>query len=206
MEQILDSCDYNKDYLSIRLIKAVYNDNLDEVRALVDDFWIDVNTWDDDGYTTIWYATQNRNIKMILLLLEFGADPTISSSDGLKPLDVAIQNNDIKLINFLHHVERLWHSISTKPKYFEDSDNSFSELCLPTFENKIESGHKIKNHHKTRSRSSASSKAIRSRCSKRETETFIEPFMIRKKQRSKSLKKKERKFANPKYDMILVHG
>ena len=197
MDQIFSRCYCNKDDLSARLIGAVYNDNLDEVRTLVDDYWIDANTWDDDGYTTIWYATQNRNIKMIILLLNFGADPTISSSDGLKPLDVAIQANDQKLIEFLHHVERVWHSISTKPQY---SDSSFSEFCLPNFAKKIESDPKIQKHHKTRARSSASSKAFRSRCSKYGTHAYIEPLEKRKIQKRKSAKKKERKLAY--YNMI----
>jgi hypothetical protein len=202
MDEILSSCNTNQSNLPTLLLNAVYNDQYDKAYMLVDDFWVDANTWDNDGYTAIWYAAYNGNIKMIILLLEFGGDPTISSFDGLKPLDVAIQTNNREMTTFLHHVERVWHSILAKPKYFEDSEyseSSYSQLCLPDFEKKVESYPQKENYHKTRSRSSASNKAIRSRDSKERNGKCIDPYMIRKKQRIKSLKKKERKSANFKY-------
>ncbi len=60
-----------------------------------DDF--DINCLsEEDGYAPLHYAAENFDRKMGRLLIRFGADVNVVSSNGLTPLHISVEWNDIK--------------------------------------------------------------------------------------------------------------
>lgn len=52
----------------------------------------DINAQDDNGWTALHFAAQDRNIEMIKLLLKHGADPNLIDIYGNGPLWTATMN------------------------------------------------------------------------------------------------------------------
>ncbi|MEI0603851.1 ankyrin repeat domain-containing protein [Brachyspira alvinipulli] len=67
---------------------AVVYDNLKNIKYLVDKLEININAQDDDGWTALYYAAINDKKDAYKLLIELGADESITNNEGLKPADV----------------------------------------------------------------------------------------------------------------------
>ncbi len=74
------------------LIKAVINDNIALVRAIVSDKTTNINTEDNKGRTPLFWAVYDNNCKMVELLLSEGANPNICTYEGIMPLRSAMDN------------------------------------------------------------------------------------------------------------------
>jgi ankyrin repeat protein len=61
----------------------------------------DIDTPTLGGCTPLWIATYNKDTEMMSYLLRNGADPTVKSSNGDSPIDIANKYKDKELINLL---------------------------------------------------------------------------------------------------------
>lgn len=78
------------------------------------------------GETPLHYAVRKENIKLVRILMENGADPTIKATDGKTPIDVASENNvNSEVLDCLQCIfATLLHSLSF---------DLFDPLLFPTF-------------------------------------------------------------------------
>lgn len=84
-----------------RLLKAVQQGRLDDIRRLIEYACVDVNVKDHRGWTPLFYAIQSGNEPLVKLLIEEGADVNAASDDsGATPLHLAIREGtpDIALL------------------------------------------------------------------------------------------------------------
>lgn len=51
-----------------------------------------INHRNDDDKTALWYASGMGRGEVVMVLLEAGADPTLTSDRGKTPMDIARQN------------------------------------------------------------------------------------------------------------------
>lgn len=62
---------------------------------------VDINSRDEDGNTPLYWATTMGNEDMVRLLLEHGADPLLSNSNGVNAIDQAKGWNRVKILFLL---------------------------------------------------------------------------------------------------------
>jgi len=78
------------DPLVVSLSSAVSKNNVDEVKEILAK-GVDVNGFNEHGCTALWIAAIKRNIFLVQLLLEAGADPNLGDDDrNQPPLSIAI--------------------------------------------------------------------------------------------------------------------
>lgn len=53
------------------------------------------------GETCLHYAVRMGNLKLVRILMENGADPTVQGDDGFTPIDVAEEYNQIEMLDLL---------------------------------------------------------------------------------------------------------
>jgi len=86
-----------------------------------------VNTQDPQGNTLLHHAVQVKNLPLIKYLLARGASPAVANNNGLLPLDYALRQSDVKIVDcFLLHAS----GIST-----EDETHVLARLAEPLHEN-----------------------------------------------------------------------
>jgi ankyrin repeat protein len=74
--------------------------SLAEVKlALIDG--VDVNAKDEKGMTTLHYAVQHANIRVVNLLLKAGADTEIKSAQGQTPIELAASLKENALVRLM---------------------------------------------------------------------------------------------------------
>jgi ankyrin repeat protein len=74
------------------LHNAVFQNNLEVIRLLLD-YGFDINsTVPSNGYTPLHYCVWANNIPALKLLLAYRADKTIKARDGLTPLEKAVKD------------------------------------------------------------------------------------------------------------------
>ena len=84
-------------------ITPLHNAHFDKIKLLVK-HGASITLADHQGYTALHYITDQdkpENFKIIQYLLEQGADIDAKSNDGKTALDVAHENHDDQMINFL---------------------------------------------------------------------------------------------------------
>jgi ankyrin repeat protein len=84
------------------LMRAVDNMHFEAARILVNEGGADVAFTDESGNGALHYATANRQLETIELLLSHGANPLQKNRDGITPKDIA--NNDSALLQLLDSV------------------------------------------------------------------------------------------------------
>ena len=62
----------------------------EDALKLIDSGQFDINMQTDEGYSLLHYAADNGNLEMVRALLQRGADPTLKSSRGSTPYDMAM--------------------------------------------------------------------------------------------------------------------
>jgi ankyrin repeat protein len=68
---------------------AIFQDNLEVIRLLLN-YGFDINaTVPANGYTPLHYCVWANNLPALRLLLAYGADKTIKAKDGLTPVEKA---------------------------------------------------------------------------------------------------------------------
>ena len=68
-----------------------------------------LNLVNKNGETPLHYAVKTKNIEIATLLISFGSDLTISSTEGT-PLQIAYTINDNEMIDHLNKIDRLSRS------------------------------------------------------------------------------------------------
>jgi len=71
------------------LLRAVDNGYVEAAAVLLSLVETDVNAKDEYDNTALHHAVSSRNLPMVSLLLEHGANPEISNREGISPFDVA---------------------------------------------------------------------------------------------------------------------
>ncbi len=69
-----------------------------------------------DGMTPILYASKNRNLKLVLILIDLGANINSQNNDGKTALHFAVLNNDERMVKHL--------LIRGADKFLKDKDNN----------------------------------------------------------------------------------
>lgn len=54
-----------------------------------------INVRDDQGRTFLWYAVDRFEIDKVAFLLKCGGDPSVEDNQGVIPLQIALQNDDV---------------------------------------------------------------------------------------------------------------
>ncbi len=90
-----------KKYRDRAVIYAAKHAVGETVEYLVKEKGLDINVVDNSGKTALHHAVQNRRIGIVLRLLKIGADKKIKDSQGETPLDIAMKENNEKLIKLL---------------------------------------------------------------------------------------------------------
>ena len=78
-------------YGRTELLHAAIEGDLEKLPSLIQAH-SDVNHQDDDGWTALHFAAQNRHLKIVDLLLKSGANPNLTNSHGNSPLFPAVMN------------------------------------------------------------------------------------------------------------------
>ncbi len=73
----------------------------DDIRPYLKKYPRFVHCVGPSGWTPLFYAVRSNQIEVVKVLLENGADPTISDKDGLTILDIAIKKECVELITLL---------------------------------------------------------------------------------------------------------
>jgi len=74
------------------------------------------NRLNKDGMSPILYASKNKNLKLVLILIDLGADINSQNNDGKTALHFAVINSDERMVKHL--------LIRGADKYLKDKDNN----------------------------------------------------------------------------------
>jgi len=79
------------------LIQAVFDNNFEEFKSLLQKGNVDIDATDIVGYTALMYAAQEGNIRMVKMLLKYNADIHFKGRSGITAYDIALDkgNKDI---------------------------------------------------------------------------------------------------------------
>lgn len=98
----LKNCDHkNVDWMRV-LQHSVSNDRIEIVKLLLDQGYCTVNDV-SVGMTALMFAARDSTPKMVQFLLDYGADPSITSADGKTAHDYAVQSNNKDVIAILEN-------------------------------------------------------------------------------------------------------
>jgi ankyrin repeat protein len=80
-----------------KLHRAIGKDDKKTVKSILDNFpsLLDEQLTTDSRMTPLLKATKNRNIDMVLMLLEMGAIPDRANDNGITPLMMAAIRDDV---------------------------------------------------------------------------------------------------------------
>jgi len=91
---------YNNDE---SLQNAVLVGNIELTRQVLQNENVDINALQSPGWTVLHHACRLGHLKMIILLLEFGADTSLVNEEGLTPLLIAVTNGNFDAAACLIH-------------------------------------------------------------------------------------------------------
>ncbi|KAL3837596.1 hypothetical protein ACJMK2_022943 [Sinanodonta woodiana] len=129
------NCDPENNYFFHQAVR-------DKRKDLIEDFvhlGLSPNLLDEDGKTALSKAIQQGDIYFVQMLLDLGADLTVSDSDGMRPIHVAVCVGNIDIIKqFLFIDENMVHFTDNKlqtPLHYstnEEIDEILSQFCTNT--------------------------------------------------------------------------
>lgn len=96
----LENCDHNNVNWMRVLQHSISNDRIEIVKLLLDQKYCDVNDM-TIGVTALMFAARDSTPEMVQLLLDYGADKSIESSDGKIAYDYAVQSNNKDVVALL---------------------------------------------------------------------------------------------------------
>lgn len=96
----LENCDHNNVNWMRVLQHSVSNDRIEIVKLLLDQEYCTVNDT-SVGITALMFAARDSTPEMVQLLLDYGADKNIKSTDGKTAYDYAVQFNKKGIIALL---------------------------------------------------------------------------------------------------------
>ena len=77
---------------------CVLKGRYDSVKIILENSKLEINPQDNDGKTPLHYASENNDQKMVELLLQYGADPSVRDEKSKLPLDYTNDANLKKLL------------------------------------------------------------------------------------------------------------
>lgn len=83
------------------LHNAVLNGNVELTRQVLLSENVEINAILPPGWSALHHACRLGNLRMIKLLFEFGADPSVPNNEGLTPLLIAVTNGYFDVAAFL---------------------------------------------------------------------------------------------------------
>lgn len=83
------------------LHNAVLNGNVELTRQVLLTESVEINAILPPGWSALHHACRLGNLKMIKLLFEFGADPSVPNGEGLTPLLIAVTNGYFDVAAYL---------------------------------------------------------------------------------------------------------
>ena len=89
-----------QDELNQKLFEAVENENITEIKSLLNQ-GANVNVREKDGQTPLHYAAYLNNINIAKLLIDSGADVNVQDEDGWAPLRWAVRAENFDLVKLL---------------------------------------------------------------------------------------------------------
>jgi len=98
----LENCDHNNVNWMRVLQHSVSNDRIEIVKLLLGQKYCDVNDM-TVGVTALMFAARDSTTEMVQLLLDYGADKSIKTSNGKTAYDYAIQSNNKDIIALLEN-------------------------------------------------------------------------------------------------------
>ncbi len=84
-----------------RLHYAVFNDDFNLTKKLIEKDHIDIDSKSKAGISPLHIAVKNRDLPMVKLLLKEGADIDIQDNNGLTPLHYAIGQRRFEIVKYL---------------------------------------------------------------------------------------------------------
>ncbi|OWF52608.1 Notch-regulated ankyrin repeat-containing protein [Mizuhopecten yessoensis] len=84
-------------------LEAVRNGNTDELQKILEarDEKINVNSYDTEGQTALHQSCMDGNLKLVKLLVKFGADTKLANRDGWNALHIAAFGGHQDIILYL---------------------------------------------------------------------------------------------------------
>jgi ankyrin repeat protein len=76
--------------------------SLDLVKVLLSSNLVNINQQNERGCTPVMLACQYRNLSLVKYFIENGADAFIKTQHGVNILTMAIYQQDIELVRYLH--------------------------------------------------------------------------------------------------------
>jgi ankyrin repeat protein len=98
----LEKCNHNNVNWMRVLQHSVSNDRIEIVKLLLEQKYCTVNDT-SVGMTALMFAARDSTPEMVQLLLDYGADKNIKSTDGKTAYDYAIQSNNKEIITLLNN-------------------------------------------------------------------------------------------------------
>ena len=90
----------NNNYESVLTYAAHYR-NYNAVKYLIENEYFDVDSRDPSGNTALIIAVKYERVSVVELLLELGADQSLSDNDGKTAMDYALACQNTEIINIL---------------------------------------------------------------------------------------------------------
>ena len=125
---------------NVTLHKAVEEGDLDTIDEFLEDDTINVNERDERGWMPIHYAVDYDELDIVKALIEYGANVNGGTLDGLNPMEIAKDNGNNELQNYLKSkggqlnlyrgktkapVRHTWVKPASKKKQVYDPDAMF---------------------------------------------------------------------------------
>jgi len=83
------------------LIETIKKQDIQKIGSQLQIGLVDINQQDKIGNTPLIWATIHKNYKIVRMLLDYGADPNISSLIGRTALDIAMEGGDDEIATLL---------------------------------------------------------------------------------------------------------
>ena len=89
-------------------VDAVRNGDTVELKKILEsrEGKVNVNSFDNEGQTALHQSCMNGNLKLVKLLVKFGADTRLANSDGWNPLHIAAFGGHQDITLYLLHANR----------------------------------------------------------------------------------------------------
>lgn len=100
---------------------AISTNDIPKVKSLAEDLSVDINKQDVIGWTPLHWAVHQKNLKIVKILLNNGANINLKNKDGSTPLNLCQRDSEIYLLLFS----------SKKLSRFKFADR-FLESCAPS--------------------------------------------------------------------------
>ena len=118
-------------YEETAIIHACKNENvnLEIVKALIEKV-ANVDVQDNDGYTSLMYASMDGNVELVTAFIKAHADVNLQNNDGKTALDIARDNNYTQIVDILTNADNTIVPDSNIEVQDEERNTALIRACL----------------------------------------------------------------------------